>query len=138
MKNRPFSIVFLSALAAALLVQFGREIYPLLFSAADREILRWRSGDGVVWDILPYALLALLVPFVRLPASSRWLLMVGFFVVGGIGVFELGRLGLGGGDVGFASFLCWQAQVGAAAAAMVLALIAKAVQHLIAKNVAMS
>ncbi len=138
MKNRPFSFVFLSALAAALLVELGRESYPLLFSPQDREVLLWRLREAVAWEILPYALLALLVPFVRLPASSRWLLIIGFFIVGGIGVFELGRLGFGGGEVGFASFLCWQAQVGAAAAATVLALMAKAVQHLFAKHVARS
>jgi hypothetical protein len=135
-KNRPFSFVFLSALAAALLVELGMESYPLLFSPRDRGVLLWRLREAVGWEILPYALLALLVPFVRLPASSRWVLIIGFFIVGGIGIFELGRLSFGGGEVGFAGFLCFQAQVGAAAAASVLALVAKGVQHLFAKNVA--
>jgi len=136
MKNRPFSFVFLSALAAGLLVELGMESYPLLFSPQDREVLLWRLREAVGWQILPYALLALLVPFVRLPVSSRWVLIIGFFIVGGIGIFELGRLGFGGGEVGFAAFLCFRAQVGVAAAATVLALVAKALQHLFAKNVA--
>ncbi len=138
MKNRPFSFVFLSTLVAALFVQLGRESYPLLFSPRDREVLLWRLREAVAWEVLPYALLALFVPFVRLPASSRWILIIGFFIVGGIGVFELGRLGFGGGDVGFGAFLCFQAQVGAAVVATVLALMAKAVHHLLAEHEARS
>lgn len=139
MKNRPFSIVFLGVIAAAVLVQFGREVHSILsLPAEDREGPFWHFREGVMLQIVPYALLGALVPFVRLPAASRWFLIFGFLIVGGIGVFDLGRLNLGGGEVGLAAFLCLRMQIWTATAAALLALVIKAVQHSCAKNEARS
>jgi hypothetical protein len=136
MRNRPFSFVFLGAVATALVAQFGREVFSIVSQPVDfREGPWWHFRESALGQALPYGLLCLLVPFVRLPAASRWFLMLGFLVVAYIGVFDLGGLYLGGGESGFAAFLCLRMQIWVACGAGLLALASKALQNLSERNV---
>ena len=139
MRNRPFSFVFLGVVAAALVVQFGREVFSIVSQPVDfREGPWWHFRESALWQALPYGLLCLLAPFVRLPAASRWFLVLGFLVVTYIGVFDLGGLYLGGGEPGFAAFLCLRMQIWIAIGAGLLALMSKGVQHLCVRDVSKS
>jgi hypothetical protein len=129
MRNRPFSFVFLGAVAAALLVQFGREILPIIsLPAHDREGPFWLFRESVLWQALPYGVLCLLVPLIRLPTASRALLISGFAVVAYLGVFDIGGLHMGGGENGLVAFACLNAQIVFAIGVVLLALVAKNVQ----------
>lgn len=135
MRNRPFSFVFVGIVVAALLVQFAREIFPILsLPVHDREGPFWLFRESAPWEALPYGLLCVLVPFVRLPAVSRWMLLLGFAMVAYIGVFDLGGLHVGGGECGMVRFLCLRVQILFAIGAGLLVLVAKVLQHSTAKN----